>query len=100
AVVRGGRMFASAVVTGEADAAYEPGLLALREGPLLEAAARDLPEPDLLLVNATGRDHPRRAGLALQLGAVLELPTIGVTHRLLLTEGDWPADEEGLTSPF
>jgi deoxyribonuclease V len=64
AVVRGGRVLASAVVTGQAGAAYEPGLLALREGTLLEAAVRDLPEkPDLLLVNAAGRDHPRRCGV-------------------------------------
>src|SRR5437870_1575463 len=71
AVMRGGRFLASAVVTGKAGAAYEPGLLALREGPLLEAAVRDLPEQsDVLLVNATGLDHPRGAGLALHLGAV------------------------------
>ena len=101
AVVRGGRLLASAVVSGTAGAAYEPGLLALREGSLLEAAVRDLAEqPDLLLVNATGRDHPRHAGLALHLGAFLDLPTIGITHRLLLADGEWPADEEGMTSPF
>ena len=53
----------------------------MREGPLLEAAVRALEvEPDLLLVNATDRDHPRRAGLALHLGALLDLPTVGVTH--------------------
>jgi len=86
----------TAVVTGRAGAAYEPGLLALREGPLLEASVRALPvEPDVLLVDATGRDHPRRAGLALHLGAVLDVPTIGVTHRPLLARGDWPADERG-----
>jgi deoxyribonuclease V len=89
------------VVEGRAGAAYEAGLLALREGPLLEAAVRALPErPDVLLVDATGRDHPRRAGLALQLGAVLDLPTIGVTHRPLLAEGEWPADERGARSPL
>ena len=38
-----------------------PGHLALQRGPLLEAAVRELePTPDILLVNATGRDHPRR----------------------------------------
>jgi deoxyribonuclease V len=50
------------------------------------------PAPDVLLVNATGRDHPRRAGLALHLGAVLEFPTVGVTHRPLLAQGEWPSD--------
>jgi deoxyribonuclease V len=89
------------VVPGHAGAPYEPGLLALREGALLEAAIRALPErPDVLLVDATGRDHPRRAGLALQLGAVLELPTVGVTHRPLVAEGEWPAAERGARSPL
>ena len=89
------------VLAGHAGAPYEPGLLALREGALLEAAVRALPElPDVLLVDATGRDHPRRAGLALQLGAVLGLPTVGVTHRPLVAEGRWPADERGARSPL
>jgi deoxyribonuclease V len=91
----------TSVVSGHAGAPYESGLLALREGALLEAAARVLPEPpDVLLVDATGRDHPRRAGLALQLGAVLELPTVGVTHRPLVARGGWPADERGARSPL
>jgi deoxyribonuclease V len=91
----------TAVAPGQAGAPYLPGLLALREGALLEAAVRVLPKlPDVLLVDATGRDHPRRAGLALQLGAVLELPTVGVTHRPLVAEGGWPANERGARSPL
>jgi deoxyribonuclease V len=87
------------VVRGEAGAPYEPGLLSLREGALLEAAVRALPRaPDVLLVDASGRDHPRRAGLALHLGAVLDLPTVGVTHRPLLAQGEWPPDERGAAS--
>jgi deoxyribonuclease V len=89
------------VVPGRAGAGYEPGLLALREGALLEAAVRAVPAPpDVLLVDATGRDHPRRAGLALQLGVVLDLPTVGVTHRPLVAEGDWPPNERGARSPL
>jgi deoxyribonuclease V len=88
-------------VEGAAGASYEAGLLALREGALLEQAVRELSGPtEVLLVNATGRDHPRRAGLALHLGAVLDLPTIGVTHRPLLARGDWPRDERGAHSPL
>jgi deoxyribonuclease V len=95
------RIVGSAVATGRAGAAYEPGLLALREGALLEAAVRALPHlPDVLLVNATGRDHPRGAGLALHLGAVLGLPTVGVTHRPLLARGESPPDERGARSPL
>jgi deoxyribonuclease V len=101
AVVREGRVVAVARVSGAAGAPYVPGLLALREGPLLEAAVRALDvAPGVLLVDATGRDHPRRAGLATSLGAALDVPTVGVTHRPLLAEGAWPAVERGATSPL
>ncbi len=89
-----------AVVPGATGDRYRPGLLALREGPLLEAAVRALAvPPDVLLVDATGRDHPRRAGLALHLGAVLGLPTVGVTHRPLVAVGPPPELRRGATSP-
>jgi deoxyribonuclease V len=92
---------ATTAVAGTAGASYQPGLLVLRAGALLEAAVKALPRrPDVLLVNATGRDHPRRAGLALHLGAVLGLPTVGVTHRTLLASGDWPDDERGAMAAF
>ena len=92
---------ATALGEGFAGAPYEAGLLALREGTLLERVVRALPvTPDVLIVNATGLDHPRRAGLALHLGAVLEIPTVGVTHRPLLADGKWPDDETGALSPL
>jgi deoxyribonuclease V len=82
-------------------AEYRPGLLALRAGPALEEAVRALAEPpDVLIVDATGRDHPRRAGLAVHVGAQLDLPTIGVTHRTLLADGEWPEAERGAHSPL
>ncbi|HEX6230680.1 MAG TPA: endonuclease V [Actinomycetota bacterium] len=83
---------ATAIVRGETTVPYRAGYLALREGQWLERAVRTLrTEPDVLLVDATGRDHPRGAGLALHLGAVLDLPTVGVTDRPLVAR----ADEEG-----
>ncbi|MQA26128.1 MAG: endonuclease V [Micromonosporaceae bacterium] len=86
---------------GVASGPYLAGLLALRIGPLCEQAIRSLgAPPDVVLLDATGRDHPRRAGFALHLGAVLGVPTVGVTHRPLLAEGAWPADEAGATSPL
>ncbi len=100
-VVEQSRSVVTAVSLGETAAPYVRGLLALREGRLLEAAVRSLDVvPAVLLVNAAGRDHPRRAGLAVQLGAVLDLPTVGVTHRPLLAEGTWPGDERGAASPL
>jgi deoxyribonuclease V len=91
----------TAIVRGEAGAPYQPGLLALREGRLLEAAVRALPgQPEVLIANATARDHPYRAGLALHLGAVLDLPSIGVTDQPLLAEGAEAAPERGAASPL
>lgn len=86
---------------GTAGWAYVPGFLALRIGPVLEAVVRMLsPRPEVLLVDATGLDHPRHCGLAVHLGAVLDLPTVGVTHRTLIADGSWPVDERGATSPL
>ncbi len=96
-----GNLAALASASIHAGAAYDPGHLALREGPLHETALRRLPQlPELLLVDATGRDHPRRAGLALHLGARLGCASVGVTNRLLVATGDHPADEPCAVSPF
>jgi len=87
ATFEGDRRVAAAVVAGTTAAGYVPGLLALRAGTLLQHAVEGLPlPPDVLLVDATGRDHPRGAGLALHLGAALGLPTVGVTDRPLVAE--------------
>ena len=95
------RLLAGVTSSGPAGGPYLPALLALREGPLLEQAVRALPlAPEVLVVNATGRDHPRRAGLALHLGAVLGLPTVGVTTRPLVAEGAWPVDQRGARAPL
>ncbi len=96
-VMEGRRVVARAVVNGEFGAPYHSGHLWLRQGPIVLAAARDLwMSPDVMLVDGTGRDHPRRAGLAIQLGAELDLPTIGVTDRPLLAAGPEPALTRGL----
>jgi len=95
------RLLAGVASSGPAGGPYLPTLLALREGPLLEQAVRALPvTPEVLLVNATGRDHPRRAGLALHLGVVLGLPTVGITTRPLVAEGPWPVDQRAATAPL
>lgn len=100
--MRRGRVVARHEQRGGAGAAYVPGLLALRLGPMCEVVVRGLrPPPDVVLVDATGRDHPRHGGLAaLHLGAALDLPSVGVTHRPLLARGDWPADKAGAVSPL
>lgn len=93
---------ARVVVEGRAGATYRAGYLAAREGALIEHGLRALlagdVTPDVLLVDATGRDHPRSAGLALHVGAVLDLPSVGVTHRPLLASGAEPDDVVGATT--
>jgi deoxyribonuclease V len=91
---------AQVVVTGMVRAPYVPGLMALRQGPLLAEAVNELPvRPDALLVDATGLDHPRRAGLAVHLGAVLDVPTVGVTQRSLSADAIFPMPVRGARSP-
>ena len=88
-------------VGGQTGAPYAAGLLALRYGALLARAVLALEQqPDLLLVDATGRDHPRRAGLALHLGAALEVPSVGVTNRALLAAAAEPGPQRGDCAPL
>jgi deoxyribonuclease V len=94
-------VFAEVVERGLTGGPYVAGLLALRCGTLLERAVRALPQrPDLLVVDATGRDHPRRAGLALHLGAVLDVPSVGFTNRVLLAVAAPVEDRRGAASPL
>jgi deoxyribonuclease V len=89
------------IVRGSARGPYAPGFLALREGELLERALASLGvRPDVVLVNGTGRDHPRRAGIALHLGAVLDTPTVGVTVRPLVAAPVEPGRERGAAAPL
>lgn len=98
---RDGAGIARVALPGRTGAPYRPGYLAAREGALIAGALSALPErPAVVLVDATGRDHPRRAGLALHLGALLGVPTVGVTHRPLIATGHEPGPERGATSPL
>jgi deoxyribonuclease V len=90
-----------AVVQQAVGAAYIPGLLALREGPVLAAAVDALKQaPDVLLVDASGTDHPRHAGLAVHLGWALGIPTVGVTRRPLQADGEDPELVRGAWTPL
>lgn len=93
-------VLAQAVAAERVPAAYTPGLLARREGPVLATAVRALDLlPDVLLVDATGTDHPRRAGLAVHLGAVTGIATVGVTQRPLVATGPHPELQRGAMTP-
>jgi len=63
---------------------YIPGLLSFREGGAIVAAFEALEsEPDLALVDGSGRIHYREAGLATHVGLLFDLPTVGVAKSLL-----------------
>lgn len=70
---------------------YIPTFLSFREGPAITSAFSKLnDEPDILMVDGCGINHPRGAGLATHMGVVLDLPTIGVAKNILCGEGDEP----------
>lgn len=92
---------AQAVATATARAPYQSGFLAARDGAVLADALSALdPVPELVVVDASGLDHPRRAGLAVHLGAAVGLPTVGVTRRPLSASGPLPVLRRGARSPL
>ncbi len=95
-----GEVLESATAVGEVDFPYVPGLFAFRELPtLLAAFARLTTPPDLLVADGHGLTHPRRFGLACQLGLETGLPTIGVAKNPL-GPYDPPGPERGARTPL
>lgn len=75
---------------------YIPGLLSFREGPAVLAAWEQLEvQPDLLLFDGQGIAHPRRLGIAAQMGLWLERPTIGVAKSRLYGSHAEPGPRAG-----
>ena len=89
----------AALVEGEADVAYIPGSLALREAPLLlRALAKLKNRPEVLVCDGYGIAHPRRFGLACHIGAETGLPTFGVAKTPFMATFSEPGPERGAWS--
>mgnify|MGYP000222574436 CR=1 FL=1 len=75
------------LVKEKIDFPYIPGLLFLREAPImLDAIERIDREYDLILVDGHGLAHPRKAGLATVIGVLTGKPTIGIAKSFLYGE--------------
>lgn len=77
---------------------YVPGFLFYREGPaVIEAFNKLEKKPNVLMVDGNGILHPRRLGMASQLGVILDIAAIGVTKNLMcgdVKEGKVYVDKE------
>ena len=72
---------------------YIPTFLSFREGPaIVDAFGKLITRPDLLLIDGAGINHPRGAGLATHIGVALDVPTIGITKKILCGEGAEPSN--------
>ncbi|GKZ13777.1 endonuclease V [Haladaptatus sp. T7] len=91
---RDGEVIERAHAAVETEIPYIPGLLSFREGTAILRAFEELTvEPDLAIVDGSGRIHFREAGIATHIGVMLDLPAIGVAKNLLC--GDLRDPPEG-----
>jgi deoxyribonuclease V len=69
---------------------YKPGFLGFRECNLLTEAITKLSEtPDVIMCDGHGIIHPRRFGVAVQLGLILNNPTFGVAKNPFTGFSEW-----------
>ena len=69
---------------------YISGFLAFREAGICELMLKKVPleyKPDILLLDGSGILHPRKCGLASHVGVVCDIPTIGISKKLLKVDG-------------
>ena len=80
---------------------YVSGLLAFREGgALIQLFHKIEKEPNLLMFHAHGQAHPRGFGLASHLGVLLDIPSIGISTKLLIGHHTELDMEKGSHTPI
>ncbi|WP_277554277.1 endonuclease V [Halobaculum limi] len=83
-VSRGSEVVERAYAVTDLSIPYVPGLLAFREGgPIVDALAQLNCDPDLYVLDGSGRIHYRQAGIATHVGVLFDTPTVGVAKNLL-----------------
>ncbi|WP_348613121.1 endonuclease V [Halobaculum rarum] len=93
-VTRGGEVVERTYAVTDLSIPYIPGLLAFREGgPIVDALATLESDPDLYVLDGSGRIHFRQAGIATHVGVLFDVPAIGVAKSLLCGTPD--ADVDG-----
>jgi len=71
---------------------YIPTFLSFREGPAIVSAFKKLNiVPDILMVDGAGINHPRNSGIATHIGVALDVPTIGITKKILCGKAEVPS---------
>ena len=82
--MQGGSIIERAWAVADLEIPYIPGLLSFREGEAIIAALEALSaEPDLAVLDGSGRIHYRQAGIATHIGVTFDMPAIGVAKKLL-----------------
>jgi deoxyribonuclease V len=86
------------------DFPYISTFLAFRELPMLldvlALASDEGRSSDVLMVDGSGVLHPRHCGLATMLGVIADIPTIGVTKKLLCGHYDSGRLRPGRSAPI
>ena len=78
---------------------YIPGLLSFREAPVVLRALKKLRhQPDLVILDAQGKAHPRRAGLASHVGLLTGLPCVGGAKSRLTGQHRQPGPAKGCSA--
>ena len=82
--IRDGAVVERAAGRAPLEIPYIPGLLSFREGSAIVDALESLAvDPDVLVVDGSGRIHFRQAGLATHVGVLFDVPAVGVAKNLL-----------------